>query len=106
MPKSKIKFRGRIKKPLLTWKQQGDINLNTGEKVVPREKIVQWVGNAAHKVNQDNRKNRGVAALFRKCGMNPDDLEKEQFPAHLTFLSEDSIYFALFQNQHANDLAL
>ena len=25
MPKSKLRFGGRIKKPLLTWKQQGDI---------------------------------------------------------------------------------
>ena len=67
---------------------------------------MQWVENAVHKGNQDNRKNRGVAALFTKCGMNPDDLEKEQFSAHLTSLSEDSIYFALIQNQRANDLAL
>ena len=53
-----------------------------------------------------SEKNRGAAASFTKCGMNPDDLEKEQYLSHLTSFSEDSVYFALIQNQDANDLAL
>ena len=42
---------------------------------------------------------------FTKCAINPHDLEKNEFAKHLETLCEDSIYYALIENQTATDLA-
>ena len=85
---------------------ENSLFLKTGEKViVPREKIVEWMEIAVQKVNDDNKRTRAAAMAFTKCGMNPHDFEKTEFAKHLETLCEDSIYYALINNQTATDLA-
>jgi phosphoenolpyruvate carboxylase len=59
-----------------------------------------------HSENAAYRKERKIAATFRKCGLDPYDEEKRELAAHLQDLAQSSksIYRSLIKNQQAESL--
>ena len=87
------------------YEYKNSLGLKTGQKVnVPREQIISWIEQAIQHENSKQRLTRKVAHIFAKCGLDPYDMEKSAFAAHLESLSEESIYNALIQNQEAKAL--
>ena len=71
----------------LYYQYKNSLNLKTGEKVtVPREMLVKWVEQAIQHSNDKQKRTRGIADVFGQCGLNPYDMEKTQFGAHLESL--------------------
>ena len=87
------------------YEYKNSLHLQTGQKVnVPREQIISWVEEAIQHHNAKQKQTRKVAQIFAKCGLDPFDMEKGAFKAHLETLKEDSIYNSLVKNQQACEL--
>jgi hypothetical protein len=73
-----------------------------GEKIkVPRERLVSFIENAFHKVNDGQRKKRMIAASFRTCGLDPFATDLMEFTKHLDHLSESQVYNKLLEKNAA-----
>jgi hypothetical protein len=97
------KLKGLIRRSY--YQHKSFLRLETGQKVrVDREHLVAWIEQAVSDVDSDQKRSRKIAATFRKCGLDPFDMDKADFASHLESLGDTAIYNALIQCQRAEQL--